>query len=71
MNKSLFKLLSNTLLIMSIIISQSIYAKPIKNGFDLSSATISVDKILTGGPPRDGIPSIDNPKFLNADKANF
>jgi len=35
-----------------------------KNGFDLSNATIPVDEILSGGPPRDGIPSIDNPKFV-------
>lgn len=37
-----------------------------KNGFDLSNALIPVDEILSGGPPRDGIPSIDNPKFERA-----
>lgn len=37
-----------------------------KNGFDLSNALIPVDEILSGGPPRDGIPSIDNPKFESA-----
>lgn len=42
-----------------------------KNGFDLSNSTISIDKILSGGPPRDGIPAIDQPKFLNAQKADF
>jgi len=34
-----------------------------KNGFDLSNALIPVNEILSGGPPRDGIPSIDEPKF--------
>ena len=37
-----------------------------KNGFDLSNALIPVGEILKGGPPRDGIPSIDNPKFEKA-----
>lgn len=27
---------------------------------------ISLDKIKGGGPPKDGIPSIDNPVFANA-----
>lgn len=34
-----------------------------KNGFDLSNATIPVDEIMRGGPPRDGIPSLDDPEF--------
>lgn len=34
-----------------------------KNGFDVSNARVPVDEILRGGPPRDGIPSIDDPKF--------
>ncbi len=32
---------------------------------------IPLDKIRSGGPPRDGIPSIDNPKFVNANEAEF
>ncbi len=34
------------------------------NGFDLSGALIPVDAIERGGPPRDGIPAIDNPRFV-------
>ena len=34
------------------------------NGFDLSDALIPSDEIRHGGPPRDGIPSIDAPTFL-------
>ncbi len=33
------------------------------NGFNLKDALIPVSQILRGGPPRDGIPSIDNPVF--------
>ena len=31
--------------------------------------TIATDEILSGGPPRDGIPSIDDPKFISQDEA--
>lgn len=30
---------------------------------DFTRTTISFDEIMTGGPPRDGIPAIDNPTF--------
>lgn len=36
------------------------------NGFDLSKTSIPQEEILPGGPPRDGIPSIDDPKFIPA-----
>ncbi len=42
-----------------------------KNGFDLSNSTIPIDEIRHGGPPRDGIPSIDDPLFVTADNAGF
>ena len=42
-----------------------------KNGFDLSNASINIKEIFSGGPPRDGIPSIDNPKFVPASKVDF
>ncbi len=32
---------------------------------------IPLDKIKGGGPPKDGIPSIDDPKFVDASDANF
>lgn len=31
--------------------------------------TISYDELLSGGPARDGIPPIDNPKFISVDEA--
>ena len=31
---------------------------------DFSKASVDFDEILSGGPPKDGIPSIDAPKFV-------
>jgi len=42
-----------------------------KNGFVLNGALVPLDKILRGGPGRDGIPSLDNPEFVGADEAKF
>lgn len=37
-----------------------------KNGFDLSNADVPQHLIRAGGPPKDGIPAIDTPKFISA-----
>jgi len=42
-----------------------------KNGFNLDGALIPVEEIHFGGPPKDGIPSLDNPKFVPAKQARF
>ena len=42
-----------------------------KNGFDLTDALVPEDEIHAGGPPRDGIPSIDKPHFVKAADAQF
>ena len=36
------------------------------NGFDLKGALVPIDAIARGGPPRDGIPAIDSPRFVSA-----
>jgi hypothetical protein len=41
------------------------------NGFDVSNATVPKREILSGGPGRDGIPSIDKPDFIQPSDANF
>lgn len=41
------------------------------NGFDVSGASIPASQIRQGGPPRDGIPAIDNPSFDTADEADW
>jgi len=42
-----------------------------KNGFDVSNASIPVEEILAGGPPRDGIPALSDPKLLDAADATY
>jgi hypothetical protein len=39
-------------------------------GFAITKATVDRDKILPGGPGRDGIRAIDDPKFAGADLAD-
>ena len=42
-----------------------------KNGFVLDGASIPVKQIKQGGPPRDGIPALNYPAFINADEAAY
>ncbi len=41
------------------------------NGFDLSDALVPRTLIEPGGPPRDGIPAIDSPRFVPAAEVDF
>ncbi len=41
----------------------------IKNSFVLDNSLIPTNEILSGGPAKDGIPAIDTPKFIMANKA--
>ncbi len=41
------------------------------NGFDVSNASIPVDKILDGGVGKDGIPSINRPEFIRANAVTY
>ena len=36
---------------------------------DFSKRSISFDDILSGGPPKDGIPAVDNPVFISVSEA--
>lgn len=38
---------------------------------DFSKISVDLKEILSGGPPRDGIPPIDNPKFVQASEHNL
>ncbi len=46
-------------------------ALPVLVGFDLSRHSVPAHEILAGGPPKDGIPAIDYPKFVPAPAAAF
>lgn len=37
---------------------------------DFSRATISFADVISGGPPKDGIPAIDNPRFVSVEEAD-
>jgi len=39
--------------------------------FDFSKHSVPLDQILSGGPPKDGIPAILNPVFIKAAQAGF
>ncbi len=41
------------------------------NGFDLSGSLVPIDQIHSGGPERDGIPAIDEPRFVGADAVSL
>lgn len=53
------------------LLAQAVSLLQAKNDFDLDGALIPVEKILHGGPPRDGIPAIDKPRFVSAKEAHF
>ncbi len=38
---------------------------------DMSRHSVPLDEIESGGVPRDGIPSIDDPRFVSVDDADF
>jgi hypothetical protein len=41
------------------------------NGFDVGRSLLPLDAIVQGGPPKDGIPSIDRPRFVPARHATL
>lgn len=41
------------------------------SGFDLRQATIPVQEIRSGGPPKDGIPYLSNPRMVSAAEATY
>ena len=57
------------LLTGSLFLSQSLASGPF-NDFDVANSSIAASEIHQGGPPRDGIPSIDKPIFVSANKAD-
>jgi len=41
------------------------------NGFDLSNSILPREEILHGGPPRDGIPALSDPKLITPEQADY
>jgi hypothetical protein len=40
-------------------------------GWDFSKHIVPIDDIVSGGPPKDGIPALINPNYVPADDAGF
>ncbi|MDJ0740303.1 MAG: DUF3179 domain-containing protein [Gammaproteobacteria bacterium] len=49
----------------------NVLARSGDNGFALTGTLVPADEIHLGGPPRDGIPAIDAPRFVAAADADF
>ena len=57
------------LLAFSLLGSGAIFPPPVGGADDLKSI-VPLDKIVSGGPPKDGIPSLDNPKLVDSSQAD-
>jgi len=61
---------SKRLLLLTLLTCTSLAAQ-VKNGFDLHNALIPAEQIFSGGPAKDGIPAIDQPRFVDSAHAGF
>lgn len=73
--KSIFAALIASTLFLSLAVSGQATARELKNTgewpkTDFANSSVDHDEILSGGPPKDGIPSIDDPKFVTAAEAS-
>ena len=64
-------LLVITGLVMALLVYKFAISAGPSNGFDLSNSTLPVEQILHGGPPRDGIPALSDPKLIKAALATY
>lgn len=58
----------NALLLTLLIVALPLIAAA---SWDYSKSSIPVNEIMSGGPPRDGIPALTNPKYVAAADASF
>ncbi len=65
------QLVTQTVFYICILLSLPVAEAQSRNGFDLDDAAVPIDEIRKTGVRRDGIPSIDDPKFVTADGADF
>jgi hypothetical protein len=57
------------LFLLLLMFATACLAGPYMNGFDLRGSLVPNEQIFAGGPPRDGIPAIDRPRFVSPEKA--
>lgn len=48
-----------------------VIAASMLSAFNLDNAIVPREEILSGGPPKDGIPAILKPAFVRAEQADF
>lgn len=70
MRFSVLKRLAKLTVLLMSLASGGVHSET-KNGFDLTESLVPANEILSGGLGRDGIPAIDQPKFLSAGESNF
>ena len=71
MSSSRTRILALVAVIFGITVYQFAYSAGPTNGFDLSNSILPRAEILHGGPPRDGIPAISDPKMIPAAQADY
>ena len=62
-------LLALTLLLRAWSAAAEAAEPPVLNGFKLAPASVPISRILVGGPARDGIPALTQPRWLPASEA--
>lgn len=71
MARRLFSPQTSAVLFVSLLALNTAGAVPVKNGFDLYASLLPSSEIVRGGPPRDGIPALTEPKFTSAAEGGF
>ncbi len=69
------KFLSVSAAVIGLLLSAGAFSQVLKNSAewpntDFSNSSVDHSEILSGGPPKDGIPAIDNPEFVNNAEAS-
>lgn len=54
---------------VALLLASAASAAPERNGFRLEPSSVPVSEILSGGPPRDGIPALQDPERVPREKA--
>ena len=54
-------------LVTLLFIANMSYAQPNLNGFVIKNPLVAIEQIRHGGPPKDGIPALDKPIFINGE----
>lgn len=58
-------------ILLSVFVYKFAFSAGSANGFDISNSSLPPEQILRGGPPRDGIPALSDPKLIAAGDADY